>query len=119
MTALEASLTLCKKPRSILQWRKVNGLTDSSHQFNPQSVTQQLVHVHGGTTMPPPPPRGGDAHLGGGGISTLSAATMERRGRVTLQSQRSVRYNENNAASKTRKGGCHVRRRDFSTDATP
>ena len=64
MTALEASLTLCKKPRSILQWRKVNGLTDSSHQFNPQSVTQQLVHVHGGTTMPPPPPRGGDAHLG-------------------------------------------------------
>ena len=66
---------------------------DSSHQFNPQSVTQQLVHVQGEGDH-------GGAHLGGGGAFTLSAATMERRveSPFNLKYPNCV-YNEDKAAT--------------------
>ena len=66
---------------------------DSSHQFNPQSVTQQLVHVHREGDH-------GDAHLGGGGTFTLSAATMERRVESPFNLEYpSCVYNEDKAAT--------------------
>ena len=122
MTALQASLTPCKKPRGV-QWRKVNALTDgrtdSSHQFNPQSVTQQLVHV--------PTRREPSVHhhrrqwqrraFGRWRYIHFECGNNGEKSRVTLQSQRSALYNENNAATKTRKGVAHVRRRDYSTDS--